>query len=95
MTLVKSTLGAIALGAALSSAAFAEDYVKGKVKKIDAGKGKVTLIHEEIPNLEMPAMTMVFKTGEDQMAGALEEGQEIEFQAERINGKLTITKIKE
>lgn len=95
MKLVRSTLVAIALGTAFGSTAFAEEYVKGKVKKIDADKGKVTLIHEEIPNLEMPAMTMVFKTGEDQMAGALEEGQEIEFQAERINGKLTITKIKE
>ena len=69
--------------------------MKGKIKKVDADKGKVTVIHEEIPNLEMPAMTMVFTTADDDMAGKLETGQDIEFVAERINGKLTITKIKE
>lgn len=79
----------------ISSTALAEDFIKGKVKKIDAEKGKVTIIHEEIPNLEMPAMTMVFRTGENEMAEKLEPGQEIEFVAERVNGKLTVTKIKE
>lgn len=80
---------------AVAMPAFAEDFVKGKIKKIDAEKGKVTIIHEEIPNLQMPAMTMVFRTGENEAAKKLEPGQEIEFVAERINGKLTVTKIKE
>jgi len=95
MNSLKKLMLAIALTSVTSVTAYADDFVKGKVKKVDADKGKVTVIHEEIPNLEMPAMTMVFRTGEDEMAGKLEPGQEIEFVAERVNGKLTITKIKE
>ena len=92
-------LKSIAISAAISltfaGSALAEEFVKGKVKKVDGEKGRVTVIHEEIPSLEMPAMTMVFRTAEDQMADKLEPGQNIEFVAERVNGRLTITKIKE
>ena len=49
----------------------------------------------EIPSLEMPAMTMVFRTATKEMLEQLEPGQEIEFIPERVNGKLTVTKIKE
>ncbi len=75
----------------------AEDvvYTKGVVKKIDPKTGKVTLIHEELPTLGMPAMTMVFRLSEDVDASTLDAGKEIEFSAERINGKLTVTDIKE
>jgi len=73
----------------------AEEFVKGKVKKVDTKKGKVSIIHEEIPSLEMPAMTMVFRTATEEMLEKLEPGQEIEFIPERVNGKLTVTKIKE
>ncbi|MEL7429675.1 MAG: copper-binding protein [Pseudomonadota bacterium] len=85
---------AFTLTVATSLTAYAGDFVKGKVKKVDAEKGKVTVIHEEIPNLEMPAMTMVFVTAEGEMTEGLTEGQEIEFTAERVNGKLTITQIR-
>lgn len=68
-------------------------YTKGVVKKIKADSGKVTIIHEELVDLEMPAMTMVFRA-EDDIMTRLSEGQEIEFVAERVNGKLTVTKLK-
>lgn len=68
-------------------------YTKGVVKKIKADSGKVTIIHEELVDLEMPAMTMVFRA-EDDIMTQLSEGQEIEFVAERVNGKLTVTKLK-
>ena len=77
------------------TAAFAEDFVKGTVKKVDAEKSKVTIIHDEIPSLDMPAMTMVFKTANEEMAQNLSAGDEIEFIAERVEGKLTVTEIKE
>ena len=83
-----------ALLVAFAGNAFAAEYTKGKVKKVDAGAGKVTVIHEELKNLDMPAMTMVFRTADDAMLARLQEGQDIEFVAERVNGKLTITELK-
>jgi Cu/Ag efflux protein CusF len=82
---------AIAVSAATASAA---EYTKGVVKKVDLEGKKVTVIHEELKSLEMPAMTMVFRTADDAMLQQLKEGQEIEFTADRVNGKITITAIK-
>ena len=68
-------------------------YTKGVVKKIKADKGKVTIIHEELTELDMPAMTMVFEA-EDDIIAQMSEGQEIEFLAERVKGKLTVTELR-
>lgn len=74
--------------------AMATDYTKGVVKKIDAKAGKVTVIHEELENLDMPAMTMVFRTADEAMMARLKVGETIEFVADRVDGKLTITELK-
>ncbi|MGI0526681.1 copper-binding protein [Rhizobium giardinii] len=79
---------------ALASGAFAAEFTKGTVKKVDAKAKKVTLIHEELKSLEMPAMTMVFRVKDDAMLERLQEGANIEFIAERVEGKLTVTEIK-
>lgn len=71
----------------------APTFTKGVVKKIKADKGKVTIIHEELIELNMPAMTMVFDA-DDAIIGQLSEGQEIEFAVERVKGKLTVTDLK-
>jgi uncharacterized cupredoxin-like copper-binding protein len=68
-------------------------YTKGVVKKIKADAGKVTIIHEELVELGMPAMTMVFRADEN-IIGQLSEGQEIEFLADRVKGKLAVTGLK-
>lgn len=95
MEIVKHYLvgGAVALLLA-TGAASAQEYTKGIVKKIDVESKKVTVIHEELKSLGMPAMTMVFRTAEDAMLAKLTEGQVIEFIADRVNGKITITGIK-
>ena len=71
----------------------AETFTKGVVKKIDAEGGKVTIIHEELVDLGMPAMTMVFRADEPVIV-TLKEGDEIEFVADRVNGKLTVVALK-
>jgi uncharacterized cupredoxin-like copper-binding protein len=68
-------------------------YSTGKVKKIDAKGKKVTIIHGPLENLDMPSMTMVFKADEALIA-KMKEGQNIEFVADRVKGKLTVTAIK-
>lgn len=35
--------------------------VRGEIKNIDLDQKKLTIKHQDIPNLDMPAMTMVFK----------------------------------
>ena len=87
------TLAAAALAVA-ANVAFASEYTKGTVKKIDMKSGKVTIIHEELKNLEMPAMTMVFYPADETMLEKMSEGQAIEFVADRVNGKLTVTELK-
>ena len=86
------------LAAALSltaTAAFATDYTKGTVKKVDMKAKKVTIIHEELKNLDMPAMTMVFYPKDEAMLEKMKVGEVIEFVADRVNGKLTVTELKE
>jgi uncharacterized cupredoxin-like copper-binding protein len=69
------------------------EYTTGTIKKVDAKAGKVTIIHGPLVKLDMPAMTMVFRADEA-MIDSMSEGQEIEFVADRIEGKLTVTEIK-
>ncbi len=77
-----------------ATAAFAAEYTKGQVTKIDAKQKKVTIKHEELKNLGMSAMTMVFTVADDGMLEKVKEGQTIEFVADRVNGRLTVTEIK-
>jgi Cu/Ag efflux protein CusF len=77
-----------------AAGAFAQEFTKGTVKKLDNGAKKVTLIHEELKDLGMPAMTMVFQVGDDALLTKLKEGAKVQFVAERVNGKLTVTQVK-
>lgn len=93
MNILKTlSLASLALTASLSFAS-AETFTKGMIKKLDAKAGKVTIIHEALIDLDMPAMTMVFRANEEIMA-KLAEGKEVEFLVDRVNGKLTVTALK-
>ncbi len=91
---IRKILSAAVLAIAVAGSASAATFTKATVKKIDAKAGKVTLIHEELVDLEMPAMTMVFVLADPAMAQQLSVGDEIEFIAERVNGKLTVTTLR-
>ncbi len=77
----------------LSASAWAEAMVKAQVMKVDKPAGKVTLKHGPIKSLDMDAMTMVFRVADPAMLDRLTVGQQIEFEAERVNGAITITRI--
>ena len=85
---------ALVASLAVAGAAFATEYTKGEVKKIDEAQQKLTIKHEELKNLEMPPMTMVFVVADQTMLGKVKVGQMIEFVAERVNGRITVTEIK-
>lgn len=69
------------------------EYTTGTIKKIDAKAGKVTIIHGPLTKLDMPAMTMVFRADEAMIAN-MSEGQDIEFVADRVKGKLTVIEMR-
>ena len=84
--------GATAAQDAASSSA-ALTMTSGEVRKVDTGQGKVTIKHDAIDNLGMPAMTMVFRAAMPALLQALKAGDKILFRAEKIAGGLTVTEI--
>jgi len=82
---MKLTIAAAAL-LALSSAAHAQNATE-QVKKIDIGAGKMTVDHGPIKSLDMGPMSM-------EMLKQVKPGDRIIFDAERVNGAITITKMR-
>ena len=67
--------------------------VNGTVKKVDEAQGKLTIDHGPIKNLDMDAMSMVFRAGDPAMLKGLKSGDKIKFEADRVNGQITVTKL--
>ncbi len=65
----------------------------GQVTKIDEAAGKITLKHGPIRNLDMGSMTMVFRVQDPAMLKVIRVGDRVKFEAERVNGAITITKM--
>lgn len=65
----------------------------GEVRKVDREQGKVTLRHGPLQHLDMPAMTMVFKTSDPRLLEGLKEGDKVRFAVERVNGAFSVTAI--
>lgn len=66
---------------------------EGVVRKVDAANGKITLKHGPIVNLDMPAMTMVFRAQPPDLLGTLKAGDRVRFRAELVGGVYTVTAI--
>lgn len=71
----------------------AEPAVDGEVTKIDESAGKITIKHGPIPNLDMDSMTMVFRVKEPDMLKQVKVGDKIKFEADRVNGAITVTQM--
>lgn len=78
----------------LAIAAAGAQAADGEVRKIDLDQGKITLKHGEIKNLEMPAMTMVFRVRDKAALAGLAVGDRVLFDAQKIDGQYTVTSIK-
>jgi Cu(I)/Ag(I) efflux system periplasmic protein CusF len=81
--------------AVIWTAALAQNAsVDGTVQKIDSAQGKITLKHGPIRNLDMEGMTMVFAAADPEMLKSVKVGDKVEFEADRVNGRITVTKLK-
>jgi Cu(I)/Ag(I) efflux system protein CusF len=74
---------------------FAQGMATGTVTKVDKASEKITINHGPIKNLDMDAMTMVFRAGDKAMLDQVKAGDKIQFTADRVNGQITVTKIQE
>lgn len=83
----------IAVGAGLLAPATAL-AVEGEVMKINESAGKITLRHGPIENLDMDGMQMVFRVADPAMVGMVKVGDKVTFEADRVNGAITITEMK-
>jgi Cu(I)/Ag(I) efflux system protein CusF len=92
MQCFKAMVAGLALIAGLSTAAFAQ-MVKGDVQKVDEAAGKVTLKHGPIPKFDMEDMTMVYRVQDPSMLKGLKAGDKIMFDADKVDGKFTVTKM--
>lgn len=89
---ILKTLSSLILSAGLS-VAMAAGPVDGEVKKIDAEAGKVTIKHDGIKELDMPAIQMAFRVTDASWLKTLQVGDKVRFSADKINGNFTVTSI--
>ncbi len=69
-------------------------YTTGQVRKVDFEQGKITIRHEEIKNLDMPPMTMVFNVKNKALLKDFKAGDPVMFIATSEGGKLYVLEIK-
>ncbi|MBI4754306.1 MAG: copper-binding protein [Betaproteobacteria bacterium] len=77
---------------AQASSAAEVQLTEGTVKKVDKSAGKVTLAHGPLANLDMPAMTMVFRVTDAAWLDQMQAGDRIRFIAEQVGGALTVVR---
>ena len=66
----------------------------GKVTKVDAGKGSVTIAHGPVASMSWPSMTMSFKAKDKAMLDKVKPGDEVQFSFVQSGKDHTITEIK-
>jgi Cu/Ag efflux protein CusF len=71
----------------------AATLAEGEVRRVDKEAKKLTIKHGPIQNLDMPAMTMVFQVKDPAMLDQVKAGEKIRFEAEKIGGAYTVTRI--
>jgi Cu(I)/Ag(I) efflux system periplasmic protein CusF len=68
--------------------------VDGQVTKVDAAVGKITIKHGPFRKFDMDdPMTMVYPVQDPAMLKAVKPGDKVKFDADSVNGQITITKL--
>jgi Cu(I)/Ag(I) efflux system protein CusF len=83
----------VILAATFAVPALAQSLSDGEVRKVDKDAKKITIKHGPLQNLDMPPMTMVFQVKDPAMLEQVKAGDKIKFEAEKIGGAFTVTKI--
>ena len=79
------------LATGLAASAFAQATMAvGEVRKVDKSRGKITLKHGEIKNLDMPPMTMVFNVRDKALLDGIAVGDKVRFTATHDKGQMWV-----
>lgn len=89
--LVAATLSALMI---TSSGNAQSGLINGQVTKVDASAGKITIRHGPMPKFQLDdGHTMVFRAQDPAMLKGVKAGDKIKFEADRVSGQFTVTKI--
>lgn len=78
---------------AAASATAPQPQTEAEVRKVDKEAAKLTLRHGPIVNLDMPAMTMVFRVADPAFLEAAKPGDKVLVTIEKVGGQFTVTRI--
>jgi Cu/Ag efflux protein CusF len=85
---------ALAFAVTESHALAQSALIDGQITKVDQSAGKITIKHGPITKLGMDqGMTMVFRAQDPAMLKAVKAGDRVKFDADDVNGQLTVTTI--
>lgn len=69
-----------------------EATASGEVRRVDVAEGKVTIKHGQIPDLDLTAMTLVYRIDPALLAN-IKPGDKVRFTARREAGQYVVTAI--
>ncbi len=78
----------------LSFSAYAVEWTKGEIRRIDIDNKKITIRHQEIKSLDMPEMSMVFQVENAALLQGYSVNERIEFIAEMKDKKYLLKEIR-
>ena len=67
--------------------------VEAEVRRVDAANAKLGLRHGEIPNLDMPPMSMVFQVADPKLLDGLKAGDKLMVTIDEIDGAYTVLSV--
>lgn len=84
--------GLVGVAAVVAPAQAQEAQASGEVRRVNLGDGKITIKHGPIPELELPAMSLVYRADASLLQG-IQPGDKITFSARREGDHYVVTKI--
>lgn len=78
----------------MPAAGLAVHTARGKVTRVDAAAGAVTLAHGPVESLGWPAMTMGFKVKDQTLFDRLAVGNDVEFEFQQGEKGYVVTGVK-
>jgi len=84
--------GLVGAAACVAPAHAQEAQASGEVRRVNPDEGKITIKHGAISDLELPAMSLVYRA-EPTLLQGIQPGDKITFTAKREGNRYVVTKI--
>ena len=92
-TIIPAVLAALVGTSAYVAPAHAQEAeASGEVRRVNVDTGRITIKHGAISELELPAMSLVYRAEPDLLRG-IQPGDKITFSAKREGNHYVVTKI--